>query len=294
MSLGRRDVLRLAAAGVAIPLLSGCARKRQILKRVALEDIGEGAAPSLTIGDAESELVAGTSRYAFGLTDDKGPVVVDKTQVFVGRDPSKPPEQTRVGYHLDDEGLGDRGLYFSTITFPEAGEYFVAILARVGTAQLKGGTRVTVRATSKSPAAGQPVPVIPTPTTAKPLGADPLCSRRPTPCSMHGLSLDQAVRNGKPTVVVFAAPAFCQTELCGPDVEIIESFAKLHANQANFIHVEAYRKQGKELAPALQSFHFDSEPWTYFIDPQGVVKDRFSGAFSNAEVRGRLKELGVG
>jgi hypothetical protein len=158
VTLRRRDLLRLTAAGAAVPLLSSCVRKRKVGELVALEDIGKDAAPTLTIGDAESELLAGTSRYAFGLTDQNGPVIAEKAIVFVGRDASKPPEQTTLGYQIKDE-IADRGLYVATVKFPEAGEYLVAILATLtGGAQAKGGTRVTVRTTSESPAPGQPMP----------------------------------------------------------------------------------------------------------------------------------------
>ncbi len=291
MTLRRRDLLRLAALGSAVPLLGGCARKP--LKKLNLEDVGKDAAPTLTIGDAESELVAGTSRYAFGLADENGPVIAEKVIVYVGRDAQRPPEKSTLGYQLKEE-IADRGLYVSTIEFPEAGDYLLAIVATLkGGVQVKGGRRLTVLATSKSPAPGQQVPSIPTPTTKQPIGADPLCSRRPKPCSMHELSLDQALKNGKPTVVVFAAPAFCQTELCGPDVDIVERVAKDKGGAANFIHVEAYRKQGKAMAPALQSFKFETEPWTYFLEPGGTVSDRISGAFATGEVLTRLRKLGV-
>jgi hypothetical protein len=301
VTLHRRDVLR---AALAVPLLAACAKKKGGAKPaatptgpVALEDVGPGSAPGLTVGDAEAELLVGSSRYAFGLVGPDGPLSGAQATVYVGADPAKPATATVGAVELTDPGLSGRGLYVATVPFPKAGEFFVAVVAKTATGSFKGGTKVDVATRSKSPVAGQKAPAVQTPTTAHPMNAHPLCSRRPKPCSMHAISLDAAVRNGKPTVVVFAAPAFCQTELCGPDVEIVQGVADKHRAQANFIHVEAYTDattptDGK-LAPALKAFHFDSEPWLYVIDKHGVVSSRLSGAFAASELASRLAAVGV-
>jgi hypothetical protein len=295
----RRALLR---AALATPLLAACTKKKPKARPtptgpVPLEDVGGGAALGLDIGDAEPELLQGSSRYAFGLVAEEAPVTGAKATVYLGTDPQKPATVTVPALELADEGLAGRGLYVATIPFPTAGEYFVVVVADTPKGELKGGTRVTVGTKSKSPVPGQRVPAIRTPTTKSPMGADPLCSRRPKPCTMHSVSLDAALRNGKPTVVVFAAPAFCQTELCGPDVEIVQRYADRLGAKANFIHVEAYRDatnptDGK-LAPALEAFKFDAEPWLYVLDAKGVVADRISGAFAGSELAARLAKVGV-
>lgn len=159
---------------------------------------------------------------------------------------------------------------------------------------MRGGTTVTVSTESPSPVPGQPAISFATPTVAKPLGADPLCSRRPKPCSMHAISLDAALKNGKPTVVTFSAPSFCQTETCGPVVEIVEREAQAAGGAINFIHVEAYVKPKTPpypLAPAMKAWKFSTEPWTYFIDGKGVVFDRISGGLGPEEVTLRVMAL---
>ena len=292
--MNRRDLLR---AAVAVPLLAACdsggpRAKPSPSGPVALENVGEGAAPGLEIGDAEAELLQGASRYAFGLIGPDGPLTGARATVYVGPDPTKPPLGTIGAVELTEPGLKDRGLYVAQVPFPTAGDYFLAIVAETATGSLRGGTKVTVEAKSKAPAPGEKAPSVRTPTTANPKGADPLCSRRPKPCTMHAISLDAAVKSGKPTVVVFAAPAFCQTELCGPDVEILQGVANEHRGKANFIHVEAYvdatNPTDGKLAPPLKAFGFDSEPWLYVIDRKGVVSDRISGAYATSEVQQRL------
>ena len=298
--MNRRDLLRAAAL---TPLLAACTSdgdkdpKPSPTGGVSLENVGGDAASGLEIGDAEAELLQGTSRYAFGLIGPDGPLTGAKATVYVGSDPSKPATATVGAVEFSEPGLNDRGLYVASVPFPNAGDYFVAVVAETSSGNFRGGTRVSVKASSKSPTAGQKAPAVKTPTTKAPLYADPLCSRRPKPCTMHALSLDAALKNGKPTVIVFAAPAFCRTELCGPDVEILQGVANRFAAQANFIHVEAYTDatnptDGK-LAPPLTSFQFDSEPWLYVIDKDGVVSDRISGAYATNEVEQRLAKVGV-
>jgi len=205
-------------AALAVPLAAACAKKSGTSPSPtptgpkALQDVGPpGAAPGLTIGDAEAELLVGASRYAFGLVGPDGPLPGAQATVYVGTDPDKPPVSNATATELNDPGLTGRGLYVSTLSFPSAGEYFVAVVATTPSGSFKGGTKVTVTAKSKAPMAGQRPPAVKTPTVADPMNAHPLCSRRPKPCSMHSVSLDAALRSGKPTVVVFAAPAFCQT-----------------------------------------------------------------------------------
>jgi hypothetical protein len=132
-----------------------------------------------------------------------------------------------------------------------------------------------------------------TPTTKEPMGADPLCSDAPV-CSMHAVSLDKALTNGKPTVITFAAPAYCQSETCGPVVRLIEKQAERVGSKANFIHVEAYDKDKVGvLTKPLTEWKFLIEPWTYFIDAKGVVKSRLPGAFGEAELAEHVAGLGL-
>lgn len=302
MTPSRRAVLR---AALATPLLAACGGDKKpsttatptAAGPAALDSVAPHAAPTLQIGEAVSEILPGQARYAFGLIGPDGPLPDAKVKVHVGRVASAPPELSVDALELTDTGLEGRGLYVANVAFPSAGKYLVAVVAETADGALKGGLAVEVAASSPSPVPGQRAIAVKTPTTKDPAGAKPLCSRRPKPCSMHDVSLDAALTNGKPTVVVFAAPAFCQTELCGPDVDILERLAVQHRGKANFIHVEAYLDattpvNGK-LAPALKAYKFTTEPWLYFIDGKGIVSDRIMGAYVTSEVAERLGKLGV-
>ncbi|MGH2759099.1 MAG: hypothetical protein ACRDKJ_05980 [Actinomycetota bacterium] len=125
-----------------------------------------------------------------------------------------------------------------------------------------------------------------TPTTGDARGVDPICTRIP-PCTMHDVSLDAALGNGKPSVVVFATPALCMSRMCGPDVDVVEKVHLARPGEANFVHVEIYRNLGgTEVAPATAAWSIDKagEPWVFFVSADGKVTDRLSGPVGEWEV----------
>ncbi len=274
--MDRRTFLRAGLVGAAVPMLGACNDDGEPKATPtapasdALQDVAPDAAKGLQILDAQPELVVGSARYSFGLLDPDGSPLTDAdVTVYAGSDAAKKPEAVVPAVWLQG-GVAEKAIYVAQIPFTRAGPYLVAAVAKTKDgATIKGGVQVSVSSTSASPLPGQKAISTRTPTTAVPDGADPVCSRKPV-CTMHDISLDAALKSGKPTVVTFSAPAFCATETCGPVVDLVEAAKKASPGAAQWIHVEAYRKQGAELAPALKAWKFATEPWTYFIGADGV------------------------
>jgi len=115
---------------------------------------------------------------------------------------------------------------------------------------------------------------------------------------MHYISLDQALKNGKPTVVSFATPLLCESKLCGPVVdEEMLVLDKIGPKRANFIHVEEF-PPGPDLRPdphTLPSYWkkwgFVTEPWTIVIDRRGIIRARFEGPVAAQLIEDALKPL---
>ena len=101
-------------------------------------------------------------------------------------------------------------------------------------------------------------------------------------------------------VLIIATPAFCQSQLCGPEVDIVQSQAAAFGAKANFIHLEVYRDdkaatiQQQILSPAAQSWRLDQEPAIYYIDPKGKIAERALGPVDRADVRASLANLIAG
>jgi hypothetical protein len=146
-----------------------------------------------------------------------------------------------------------------------------------------------VDAKSDSPTVGGHAIASESPTTSDHRGVEPICTRTP-PCSMHDTTIAQAISSGKPSVVIFATPRFCTSRTCGPSVDLVENVKKqIGTAKVNFVHVEVFRNPQVALtengdSPTFAQWKLATEPWTYFIGADGVVKDRWLGAFGSDEI----------
>ena len=120
------------------------------------------------------------------------------------------------------------------------------------------------------------------------------------------MSVAEAVASGKPSVIVFATPAFCTSPTCGPQVDTVSELRAEHPDAANFIHVELYDNpqeiQGDlsraELVSAADEWGFTqipgwtNESWVFVLDGDGVVRQRFEGFATLSELEAALATVG--
>ena len=119
---------------------------------------------------------------------------------------------------------------------------------------------------------------------------------------LYQLTIPEAVISGRPTVIVFATPAFCTSPTCGPQVETVSELRDLHPEEANFIHVELYENpheiQG-DLSKAVLSDlvdewglssipHWFNESWTFVLGQDGRIAQRFEGFATLEEMEAAL------
>ena len=106
--------------------------------------------------------------------------------------------------------------------------------------------------------------------------------------SLYQLTVAEAVESG-PSVIIFATPAWCTSEACGP---LLEQVKKLSAGFPflNYVHVEVYENIHVNsfdeliLVPSVGDWGLPSEPWVFVIDAEGVVRASFEGAASDDEL----------
>jgi hypothetical protein len=112
------------------------------------------------------------------------------------------------------------------------------------------------------------------------------------PDQMHKVDFDE-VLGKKPIVLVFATPALCQSHVCGPVVDVAQQVADKYGSKADFIHQEVYVENdvNKGIRPQLKAFGLPTEPWTYLIGKEGVIKDRLQGAYGVDELEEAMQTI---
>ena len=142
----------------------------------------------------------------------------------------------------------------------------------------------------KGPAARE-VASLATPVATTAAGRRKICTREPA-CPLHAISLDKALAAGRPTVVNFGTPLLCTSQMCGPVVDEMMVAADKLGARASFIHVEIYpsRDANKPVRQFLD-YGFRTEPWVLVIDRDRVIRARFEGPVTAAQISDALRPL---
>ena len=279
----RRQLLRLVGGGVGAALLAACRdRRRGGIETVTASPVSDPiarvapeATASLSMLTASFEQLVGRRSFAFGLLDgDNKPVREADVTVWIVPEHGEPAGPFRASFHdVPDQPLG---LYLADVDIPSAGSVsFVAVTSdgRAGT----DAVAVATPETSKLPAPGRPAPVAATPTVADPLGYETLCTLTPV-CGMHEVSLDEALAAGRPVALLFSTPAYCQTAVCGPTLQVLDKVRTSGDwGDTAFIHCEIFQDQGETPGEPVRAWELTSEPWLFTIRGDGMVDDRADG-----------------
>ncbi|HMJ77940.1 MAG TPA: hypothetical protein VK507_18305, partial [Iamia sp.] len=146
------------------------------------------------------------------------------------------------------------------------------------------------------PRPGQPLPPTPTPTVAEDRGVDPICTQDP-PCPLHEVDLETAL-GAEPLAVLVSTPAFCQTAICGPVLDIFVA-AQADTPDVTFVHVEVFASadeveaEGPEatLAPAVMAWKLPYEPCLFLVAADGTVAERLDVIYDTDELAEALARL---
>lgn len=251
-----------------------------------------------------SELTKGPTRYLFSLTDRANKLIAaPDVKVHLEFYDVDTAENTVV-FESDARFLwaieGERGLYATDVNYPDAGRWGTRF-----TATLPDGSTKTVRAdydvveTGSTVAIGAKAPSVQTPTVASVGGDIRAVSTDKEPAErFYTTSIDDAVAAGKPFVVAFATPAFCETQICGPTLETVKAVATDYPD-LTFINVEPYQMKydNGSLQPALdasgqlqsaawtESFGLRTEPWIFVVGADGTVRAKFEAVVGADELR---------
>jgi hypothetical protein len=192
------------------------------------------------------------------------------------------------------------GDFTAELDVPGPGDWTVAVIVRNGSTRLAATGILPFISGPVEAGVGTIAISTPTPVATTTAAIEAICTRTPVD-HMHSISLDEALKNGKPTVVCFSTPLLCTSRLCGPVTdEQILVFEKYGPKRANFIHVEEFlpgphhRPPAATLenqSPAFKAWKLQTEPWLFVIDRKGVIRFRSLGPVTAPEIEARLKPL---
>jgi hypothetical protein len=118
---------------------------------------------------------------------------------------------------------------------------------------------------------------------------------------LHRTSIADAIRHGRPALVLFGTPAYCTSQMCGPEVGELQRLASAYGDRASFIHVEIWKDhEGQVINRGAADWLLwerpdgtpeMTEPWLYLLGADGVIADRWGPLFDTDEVASALETL---
>ena len=250
---------------------------------------------NVRIALAVTDISVGSNRLRFGLiAKGEGPVknapVSLHTYYLDGERPNQKVESLETTYIEWPTGKG--GVYTATANFTQKGRWGLGVVLGSGDNARRASAFIEVSDTSMAPSIGTAVPRSITKSLSQGHPIKSITSDSNPYPPLYELTLREALDSALPSLVVFATPAYCRTATCGPQLEIIKNLHKSHRDRINFIHIEIYDNPNDIkgdlskgiISSAAKEWNLPSEPWTFLINSEGVVIERYEGLVTSREI----------
>jgi hypothetical protein len=262
----------------------------------------QGEDVAVVAGD--SDFAPGDVRFSFlVIKHDAKPVERPRARVWLARSQSGRPFE-RATARLETIGPPGAGetasggvgrIYVVHLRVSRPGRYWL-VAEPVG-AKIQAIGNLDVKAHSDSPAVGAKAPASATPTLASAHGAvSTLTTRVPPDRALLRYSIADSLAAHRPFVVTFATPRFCTSRTCGPVVDVVDYVRRqLGQSRLRFIHVEVYTRNRPALGYNrwMRKWGLRSEPWTFLVGADGVIKAKFEGSVSADELEAAIRRFGL-
>ena len=248
------------------------------------------------------DLGVGANRMGFLLTSPDGvvslPVADVASRYLVGDATAEPVQRTTAEYR--PWPFGTRGLYTTRLTFDRPGRWALDIGVRDADGSVRGAQLFfEVRETPAAPSVGSSAPRSRNKTIDDVESIAELATGTLHDPDFYQVTIAEAVSSGRPTVIVFASPAFCTNEVCGPQLDVLQELKDGYLGRANFVHVDFFDNpvevqqdiDAALLSPAVVEWELPGIEWSFVIDRQGAVSDRFEAFATYDELEAALKRV---
>lgn len=234
-----------------------------------------------------NEINVGQNRIALSIIDSEGASLRENIELSY----KKIDKENRKKIENFNVVKWPNNKYILTTKINFTSEGYWEIYAKDKLNNLTNKATLLVKTNSKVPFIGDKISNIKTPNTN--LEDINSITTDPTPYKIfYKYSLDDALNLNKPIVIFFTTPGLCQTGTCGPQIEEMKKLYEDFSDSLIFIHVEIWsnfeeiKKEGNLsvgiVNKAVESFGLEDEPWTFLINSNGFIVERYQG-FTNYE-----------
>jgi hypothetical protein len=259
---------------------------RALLREIPGEDV------ALVLGS--SDFSVGENRVTFLVAGSDGRLVDASSanvSVALGGLESIPTLETTaenlpvgVAAREEDDEFDVSSLWVTHLDLAEPGIYTLLVEPEGSSLQAVG--QIEVKEQSSTPEIGAKAPPSDNPTLDDDF-ADKITTASPPDTELLRYSVEQSIEDAVPFVVTFATPKFCESRVCGPVVDIVdEARERLEGSGVRFIHVEVYENNDPDQGYNrwFQEWNLPSEPWTFLVDENGIVVDKFEALLTVDEL----------
>ncbi len=266
-----------------------------------------GAVDDTVFMPAAGDFVAGrVNRFPFGIFSLDNTPLWGPTAVYVADRPDAPargpfaaramaldvPKKYRSKTSAGDyESIGSGFYKFDLKAKSKARAISLLTLTRIDGAMHAALGAIALAANDPAPAPGERAPAIRTDTLKSAGGDVTKIDTRVPPSDMHDISLDVALKQRKPIVLLFATPSFCKSRVCSPVVDVAGQAMAQTGSDAIFIHQEIYRDNdpNKGFREPVLRYGITNEPFTFVIGADGRVSEQLQGPFVAEELESAIK-----
>jgi hypothetical protein len=267
----------------------------------SLEALWRAPGEDVAIVPGTSDYAPGRNRISFLVVDKQSRLIASaRARVWVSRGLKQRPFLRTTAR---SEPIGVPGgeatdvtqLYVTAVSLPRPGKYWLLAEPIGASKRIQALGNVVVEKESAAPSVGEQAIATPSPTLASTGGRlDRLTTSTRPDRALYRSSVAGALAAKVPFVVAFATPKFCQTRACGPVVDVVSAVRKRFAGSpVRFIHVEIYEDNdpAKGTNRWVDDWKLPTEPFTFVVDRNGIVRAKLEGAFSARELAAAVSAL---
>ena len=247
---------------------------------------------------ATTDLKTGDNRFSFILSSPEGFVSVEDVALRIYQAGGKAKAVEYVPEFIRWDSLA-RGTYVDLVNFSDLGMWEASIDFVHSGSRHSVKLFVEVSAISQSPLVGELVPLSESKTIDSVGRIEDLSTGSLIHTNLYDMTIKEAIYEGKPLITTFSSPAFCLSEVCGPQVEVLNELSISLVGKINTIHVDVYADppeaqldiDSAKYAKVFLEWGLNSPQWTFLTDCEGKVFRKYQGFAAKSEIESDIARM---